>query len=131
MNIKANWIIHKVVGGKKTDKQSGVKLTFMQTDESLKSFTIKTSIMDELFGKLKIEGEGIDIEMQGKLMERDVYAKDEESKGERVFNFVPAMRLEADEFTALYMAVENIVQVEFEDDQKQMAFNENEAADTA
>lgn len=131
MKIKANWIVDKVVGGKKTDKQSGIKLTFSQADESLKSFTIKTAIMDERHGKLKIDGEGTGLELQGKLMERDVYAKDEESKGERVFNFVPAMRLQADEFTALYMAVEKIVQIEFEDDQKQMAFNEEETADAA
>jgi len=125
MKIEGDWIVDAVEGKASTDKASGNKIKLSQADSDLKSEQYKQSQARERFGTLKLTG-AVNMEMDGKLLERAVYAEAADEDGRHVYQFVPAKRLKADEFTSLYMAIDKAVTVEFEDAQGELAFNENE-----
>jgi len=131
MDIAGEWNVEQVLGKRGTKNQSGCKITLSQFSDDLKSVDNSSSQKRPRHGTLKLTGNGIDIEMSGKMLGREEYGKKAENSGSCTITFVPGKKLEADEFTALYMQLEKTVTVEFEDDQKSIDFKDSETAEAA
>jgi len=123
MKFSVNWIFEAITGKRKTDKASGIKIEFSQADEDLTSETEKAATRRERFATLTIGGK-VGLTADGKLLESVSYAEASDESGSHKYQFVPARRLTPDEFTALFMAIEESVGIEFADSQKDMAFED-------
>ena len=112
--------LNKLTAKVPTDKAAGVQLEIVESDGSLHSDTQKSGIMHERFGKFDIKV--LDIQFDGKLAESVKYTEKEDGTGDHVYKITPGRSFEPSEVTQLFKALGIVMDIEFDDAQKEIKF---------